>query len=377
MLRWLLFVLSLASATLGLLTIFKAPDRLEWKLALLAGEFGHWVALLPLVLFIAAWLLRAGHATLTSATLLAAGAAMALLLKPSLQAWRIGAGLPDTLARAFGPAGAPARSAFSFGRLFTKGPAAVPSETMEFAPSLALDFYRAVDAKGPAPCVIVVHGGGWDSGERGQIAQFNYWLARQGCAVADISYRLAPKAVWPAQRDDILAAMNFVKANAGKLGVDATRFVLFGRSAGGQMVEATAYFAHDPTIRGVVALYAPADMHFAFAYARDDDALKSPVLLRQFLGGTPDIAREAYDSASGIRLIDKNSTPTLLIHGQLDSLVWHRQSERLTQKLELAGVPHAFVSLPWATHALEFNLTGPSGQLTSYALEWFLAAVTK
>jgi hypothetical protein len=35
-----------------------------------------------------------------------------------------------------------------------------------------------------------------------------------------------------------------------------------------------------------------------------------------------------------------------------------------------------FVSLPWASHAFEYNLNGPGGQLTTYALEWFLAAVT-
>ena len=40
-------------------------------------------------------------------------------------------------------------------------------------------------------------------------------------------------------------------------------------------------------------------------------------------------------------------------------------------------MPHAYVALPWATHGCEFNLHGPGGQLTTFALEWFLAAVTK
>jgi acetyl esterase/lipase len=65
------------------------------------------------------------------------------------------------------------------------------------------------------------------------------------------------------------------------------------------------------------------------------------------------------------------------MHGQLDALVWHRQSERLAQRLTDAGVPHVFISLPWATHAFEVNVNGPGGQLTTYAVEWFLAAVTK
>ena len=65
------------------------------------------------------------------------------------------------------------------------------------------------------------------------------------------------------------------------------------------------------------------------------------------------------------------------MHGELDPLVWHRQSERLDQKLADAGVAHLFVSLPWATHAFEFNINGPGGQLTTFSIEWFLAAVTK
>jgi acetyl esterase/lipase len=50
---------------------------------------------------------------------------------------------------------------------------------------------------------------------------------------------------------------------------------------------------------------------------------------------------------------------------------------RLEARLASARVPHAYVALPWATHAFEFNLNGPGGQLTTYALEHFLAAVTK
>ena len=69
--------------------------------------------------------------------------------------------------------------------------------------------------------------------------------------------------------------------------------------------------------------------------------------------------------------------PTLLVHGANDPLVWHKQSERLHAKLDELGVPNVFVSLPWATHAFDYNLYGPSGQLTTYSIEWFLAAVTK
>jgi acetyl esterase/lipase len=374
MLRWIYLILALAAALLGLLTVFKAPDWIDWRLAILAGEFGHVAALVPLAVVVLV-ACSGRHSALSGATLVLGAAALALLLKPAAQAWRLGQTLPTRLGAAFGPEH-PSQPPFSPFRLFARGPDPVPAETMAYSGSLLLDFFRAA-GRAPAPCVIVVHSGGWDTGERSELPGFDRWLARRGYAVAAIDYRLAPGSLWPAQRDDILAAVAFLRTNAAALGIDPARLVLFGRSAGGQLAEATAYAAHDPGIRGVIALYGPADMNFAYAFGREDDMLKSLHLLRQFLGGTPATARASYDSASGILQVNSASPPTLLMHGELDPLVWHRQSERLDRKLADAGVPHAFVSLPWATHAFEFNVNGPGGQLTTYSVEWFLSSVTR
>ena len=117
-------------------------------------------------------------------------------------------------------------------------------------------------------------------------------------------------------------------------------------------------------------------MNFAYAFGREDDILKSPQLLRQFLGGTPESAAAAYDSASGIQLVTSASPPTLLVHGRLDTLVWHRQSERLARRLGEAGVPHLLLSLPWATHALEYNGQPERAVFGTYALAWFIQSVT-
>ena len=53
--------------------------------------------------------------------------------------------------------------------------------------------------------------------------------------------------------------MAYLRANATGLGIDPGRFVLVGRSAGGQMALATAYAAPDPGVRGAVAIYPPTD----------------------------------------------------------------------------------------------------------------------
>jgi acetyl esterase/lipase len=370
----LLFV-GLVFSALGLLTVFKSPDWLPWLFAVLVGQFGYLLAAVPLAAGLAAWLLPGGRGALGGAACAACVLAVVLLVQPCAQAWAMGRRLPAELSQRFGPATVPGQP-FSFARLFIPWPARAPKSTWAYSGSLKLDFYPAI-GRSPAPCVIVIHGGGWDDGDRGQIPHFNDWLARNGYSVVDISYRLAPAAIWPAQREDVAAAVAFVKGHAVAWGVDASRLVIVGRSAGGQIAEASGYALHDPSIRGVVAFYAPADMNFAWMWGREDDPLNSPLLLRQFLGGTPETARPAYDSASAILLVNSKSPPTLLVHGTIDTLVWNRQSERLAAKLNEVGVTHMLVMMPWATHALEYNLSGPSGQLTEYATAWFLQSVCR
>ena len=66
MLRWSLLLLALALLPLALLTVVKSPDWSEWKLALLAGEYGHWLALLPVLLGTLAWWTRGASAGVAS-----------------------------------------------------------------------------------------------------------------------------------------------------------------------------------------------------------------------------------------------------------------------------------------------------------------------
>ena len=211
-----------------------------------------------------------------------------------------------------------------------------------------------------------------------QLAVWNSRLVARGYAVAAVSYRLAPHWIWPAQRDDVLAAITWLKAHATSLGIDPARLVLLGRSAGGQIATAVGYGADDPAIRGIIALYAPHDMIFTWSVSREDDALNSVKLMRQYFGGAPSDGRQAlYESASGQSLAHAGSPPTLLMHGRPDTLSWYRHSERLAARLQELGVPHFYLELPWATHGFDYNPDGPGGQLADYAITQFLADVTR
>ncbi len=383
-LKYLLLPAALLLAAIASLTVFRVPDTMwAWKLAILAGEFGYWLVLLVVAVAVVAGSVLIGlPRTLTLAFCAVAATGF---LRPVFVARRLASDLPENLRQAFGAEFPPA-SVFSVKQLYaamTVAPARMTTEVYARPDGneLSLDFYGPAFAKDNAaparPCIVVIHGGGWDDGDRTQLASWNPRFVAEGYVVAAIDYRLTPKFIWPAQRDDVLAAVGWLKTNAVRLGIDPTRFVLLGRSAGGQLATAVGYGTHDPAIRGVIALYAPHDMPFAWSVSREDDALNSIKLFRQYFGGAPDTPerRALYESASGQLLARTDSPPTLLIHGVPDTLAWSRHSERLAQRLQELGVPHYYLKLPWATHGFDFNPNGPGGQLSGYAIETFLSAV--
>jgi acetyl esterase/lipase len=381
MLRWMLLSLTLLTTVIALFTVVNWPSIPGWLLALAAAELGHFLALVTTALVLAAFLV--GSVGSLRWPILGLGLlAIVLLLRPAFRAARLAGELPGRLQGAFGLI-APARTPFSWRHLFV--PASIPSGSVVThvyaANGMDLDFYAPVpgaahDARN-APCVIVIHGGGWDGGKKTEFAGFNRHLAARGFAVAAVEYRLAPQFPWPAPREDVQAAVAWLKAHAAELQIDPLRLVLFGRSAGGSIAEAVAYGSPDPAIRGVAAFYAPADLRYAWITSKEGDVLDPLKLLRQYLGGSPEQVPAAYDVASGYLQVRRGAPPTLLVHGDRDVIVWHRQSERLAERLAENSVPHALISLPWATHGFEFYGSGPSGQLAMSSLESFLAAVTQ
>jgi acetyl esterase/lipase len=190
-----------------------------------------------------------------------------------------------------------------------------------------------------------------------------------------MSYRLAPKYHWPAQKQDVAAALAYLKAHAAELKIDAQRFVLIGRSAGGQIALDAAYTLHDPTIRGCIASYPPTDMVFGYWTGKEDDILHSRHLIREFMGGPPSSAPALFRDASPLDFVGEETPPTLLIHGKRDEIVWVRHSEKLRVAMKEAGRPVFLLELPWATHGFDVTSRGPGAQLELYAETWFLNGV--
>lgn len=371
------FVLLIAAFALLAVARFSVqPARRyrTWLVALIATELGHFWALLAGALAAGAGPAAAREPDVVAfATVGLAIAAAILFARPAWCAWRLHRALAHDLETTFGKTPCPA-PLWSWFRLW-RWPLAVrrgPVRTLGITPELPLDFYPAQGLPllpySGAPCVVLVHGGGWDSGDRTQLADFNHWLAARGVAVAAITYRLAPAHPWPAQRDDLRRAVDWVRSHAAELGIDPERLTLVGRSAGGQIAAATAYGSPLPGVRAVVALYAVHDLNFVWSIRSATDSLNSDKLMHQYLGGGPEGREALYRSGSAEQLAHSGVPPTFLLHGALDQLVWCRHSERLAAALRRAGAPHVFARLPWATHAGEAGLHGPSGQLITGAV---------
>ena len=110
---------------------------------------------------------------------------------------------------------------------------------------------------GLAPCLVFFHGGGWVIGDLESHDVVCRKLAHESeLIVISVDYRLAPEHKFPAAVDDAILATKWIAANAKQHGIDASRLIVGGDSAGGNLAAVVALAARDgsgPKIAGAVA----------------------------------------------------------------------------------------------------------------------------
>jgi acetyl esterase/lipase len=106
---------------------------------------------------------------------------------------------------------------------------------------LTLDIHRPATTAGRYPSVVQIYGGAWQRGAPGDDAPFAAYLAARGFVVFAIDYRHAPEWQWPAQIEDVRAALGWIREHGGEWGADVSRLALLGRSAGAQLATVAAY----------------------------------------------------------------------------------------------------------------------------------------
>ena len=357
---------------ISLLAVIRAPQYHLWLLAIVVTEL-PWIW----VLVTSAGLL-AGFKTnrFVLAGTIVGIIALALFISPIARILPVAGKLNNGLNAAFGGSDK-GDVPFRIGRMFSAFSVSkdVPLVRTYFD-DLSLDFYPA-HTQGARPCVIVVHGGSWAGGDSRQLDDLNTVMARGGYHVLSINYRLAPQYKSPEQVNDLAAAIAYVKQHATDLHIDTSHIVILGRSAGAQIALAGAYTLHDSCIKGVISFYGPADMVWGYSLPANPLVFDSRKVMTDYLGGTYEEVPQQYFNSSPIEFVTPQSPPTLLIHGPLDPLVAYEHSVRLSAKLQQMHVPYYFLDLPCGTHGCDATLSGPSGQVTTYAVLRFLDNVCR
>ena len=250
---------------------------------------------------------------------------------------------------------------------------------------LRADVYRGAGA-GPRPFVVIIHGGSWRGGERGQGKHISRALAAAGYTVFDVEYSLAPEHPFPEGVADVKCLLGRLRARASELGVDPDRATLMGRSAGGQIALLAAYSAGDPRIppscdvddvppRAVIALYAPGDLVYGYANPMRPDVIKGNESLGLYLGGPPSRRLETYRLASPRTWVDRRPLPpTLLLHGASDPMVECLHSVLLAAELQAAGQRVRQVCVPFGEHAFDMRPGSVGEQLARRAILEFLGS---
>ena len=213
------------------------------------------------------------------------------------------------------------------------------------AAGLRLDaFLPRVDR--PVPAVIVVHGGGWEAGDKvTYVTPLFEPLARARLAWFSIDYRLTPAFTHEQQLEDVRQAIRFVRAGHERFNIDPARIVLVGESASGQMVTQVA--AEDGSLAGVVSFYGVYDF-----VGMVTDATPRSLLVRLFRRAVlDDDSRAELRRYSPIYRAHKDMPPMLMVNGTGERL-W-TQARAFAERLTQLGARHEVIALEGAPHGME------------------------
>lgn len=231
---------------------------------------------------------------------------------------------------------------------------------------------------GGYPAIIVVHGGGWMSGDKWTVAGYSRLLAESGFVVISINYRLAPTYKFPCQVDDVRSAMLWIQSHADEWSIDMGRLGVFGYSAGGHLTALVASLADEPIASQAAASDWPESdprwkefpkIHAICVGGPPCDFRELPIdntTLAYFLGGSRREKPDAYTAASPTAHASKSDPVTQIIHGDLDLIVPIETSKNFHDAQLAAGVDSRMEVMPRQGHMLTFMNPKTSSKVVEF-----------
>lgn len=238
---------------------------------------------------------------------------------------------------------------------------------------LLLDVSVPAD-KGPFPVAVIVHGGGWGSGDKADgFAKLLAPVLSSNFTWFSINYRLAPTNRWPACLDDVKTALSWVRWNAARYHGDPNRLALFGYSAGGHLASlAIATGGADTRVQAFVGFAPPTDL-VADCERRGEVGLGLRNLLDR-PATLDDSAKTVLANISPINHLKPGLPPFLLIHGTEDKSVPYSQSTNLQARLKALRVPCEIIAIPGAPHDIK-KWQNFAPDFTAQMAAWLAAAI--
>lgn len=235
-------------------------------------------------------------------------------------------------------------------------------------------------AAGPRPGLLLVHGGGWRSGDRQLLAPLAQRLAARGFVVASTDYRLSGEAPFPAPVHDLFDALHWLRANAGEFGLDPARLAIGGASAGGQLAALVGLANGDPALNpgaeppvlAIINIDGLWDFTTPLALRYENDPAKPQTAASAYLGGRFEQLPARWRQASPINYLHRQAPALMSLTGEnprfsagIDTLAAQAQPLGLTfEHRHYPGAPHSFwLFRPW------FDLLVP--QLEQFLLQVF------
>ncbi len=231
-------------------------------------------------------------------------------------------------------------------------------KTIDTNRALQLDIYQPKKA-GKYPALIMIHGGGWRSGNKNMQQAMAQAIAAEGFVTIAVEYRLSLEAKYPAAVHDIKTAIRFVKDNAEKFSIDTTKIAIEGESAGGQLAllvamtngilrfdgdncgtKSTSTVHAVIDVDGIVSFLMPGSLNIE----RKPD---SPDAF--WLGGTFADKPMIWKEASPLFYVAKNSVPTLFICSSVPR--FHAGRDEMIDMLSQNGIYSESHTLPDSPHS--------------------------